>query len=125
MAEIYKKNTGHCPVLLLDNVSGLAEQNPQLLHKLQDIAADAADDRLFITVFVTSESHAPAQMMRKLSSPQTTMIALGVSGTVKFVARHTKSCDLLRIFNLAIALSHLGCEMAENRIFWPSLAFWG
>jgi len=44
-------------------------------------------------------------------------VSLGVSETVKFVARHTKNYDLLRIFNLAIMLSHLGCERAENRIF--------
>ena len=43
--------------------------------------------------------------------------SLGVSETVKFVARHTKLSDLLRIFNLAIALSHLPSEKAENRIF--------
>jgi len=36
------------------------------------------------------------------------MLSLGVPETVKFVARHTKPCDLLRIFNLGRALSHLG-----------------
>ena len=44
-------------------------------------------------------------------------LSLGVSETVKFVARHTKNYDLLRIFNLAIMLSHLGRERAENHIF--------
>ena len=34
-------------------------------------------------------------------------VSLGVSETVKFVARHIKLSDLLRIFNLARALSHL------------------
>jgi len=67
MAKIYKKKTGHCPVLIIDNVNQLAENNLELLYDLQDIAADAADDRLFITVFVASGSHALAQMMRKLS----------------------------------------------------------
>ena len=37
-------------------------------------------------------------------------LSLGVSETVKFVARHTKLCDLLRIFNLARALSHVGSK---------------
>ena len=35
-------------------------------------------------------------------------LSLGVSETVKFVATRTNLCDLLRIFNLARALSHLG-----------------
>ena len=48
-------------------------------------------------------------------------VSLGVSETVKFVARHTKLSDLLRIFNLARALSHLRGEKAENHIFLPSL----
>ena len=44
-------------------------------------------------------------------------LSLGVSETVKFVARHTKLSDLLRIFNWARALSQLPSEKAENRIF--------
>ena len=45
------------------------------------------------------------------------MLSIGVPETVKFVAGHTKLCDLLRIFNLGRALSHLGGKKAENRIF--------
>ena len=43
-------------------------------------------------------------------------LSLGVSETVKFVARHTMLCDLLRIFNLVSALTHLRSEKAEKRI---------
>ena len=45
------------------------------------------------------------------------LLSLGVSETVKFVARHTKLCDLLRIFNLASSLTHLRSEKVEKRIF--------
>ncbi|RPA90978.1 hypothetical protein L873DRAFT_1820191 [Choiromyces venosus 120613-1] len=55
-AKVFKKNKGRSPVLVLDNINRLAEANPKLLNILQDMAKDAADDGLFITVFVTSRS---------------------------------------------------------------------
>jgi len=48
--------------------------------------------------------------------------ALGGSEAVKYVARHTGVCDLLRILGLVRVLSNLGSGKGENRIFWPSLA---
>ncbi|PWW77223.1 hypothetical protein C7212DRAFT_362855 [Tuber magnatum] len=67
-AEVFEKNKGRPPVLVLDNVNRLAQRNPELLNILQDIAKDAADDRLFITVFVTSEGQAPIQMLGRSAS---------------------------------------------------------
>ncbi|KAG0126027.1 hypothetical protein HOY82DRAFT_615595 [Tuber indicum] len=64
-AKIFKKNVGYSTMLVLDNVNCLAQKNPELLDILQDIAKDAADDRLFTTVFVTSEGQASIQMMGK------------------------------------------------------------
>ena len=52
-------------MLVLDNVNRLAQKNPELLDMLQDIAKDAADDRIFTTVFVMSEGQAPIQMIGK------------------------------------------------------------
>ena len=65
MAKIYKTKHGNCPILIIDNASRLAVKNPELLNDLQDIAKDGADDRLFITLFVSSEGHAPAQLLGK------------------------------------------------------------
>ena len=55
-------------MLVIDNVNRLAQKNPELLDILQDIAKDAADDRLFTTVFVTSEGQASIQMTGKFHS---------------------------------------------------------
>ena len=65
-AKKYQQKTGCPPVLVIDNVNRLALWNPKLLHHLQDIAKDAADDRIFVTVFITSEGLAPIQMLGKL-----------------------------------------------------------
>jgi len=68
--------------------------------------------------WVISRSTLATGIWQEVSEHKTPgVLSLGVSETVKFVARHTKNYDLLRIFNLAIVLSHLGCEKAENRIF--------
>jgi len=68
LAKTYQEENRRPPVLVIDNVNRLAVENPSLLRNLQDIAKDAADDRVFVTVFVTSEGHAPRQMMGKLST---------------------------------------------------------
>ncbi|CUS11267.1 unnamed protein product [Tuber aestivum] len=62
-AKIYRQKTNRPPVLVLDNVNRLAAGNPGLLNILQDIAKDAADDGIFITVFVASEGQAPLQIL--------------------------------------------------------------
>ncbi|KAG0633806.1 P-loop containing nucleoside triphosphate hydrolase protein [Tuber brumale] len=67
-AKVFKKNKGRPPVLVLDNVNRLAQDNRKLLNILQDIAKDAADNRLFTTVFVTSEGQAPIQMLGRSAS---------------------------------------------------------
>ncbi|CUS11263.1 unnamed protein product [Tuber aestivum] len=59
----YRKKTNRPPVLVLDNINLLAAGNPGLLNILQDIAKDAADDGLFITIFVASEGQAARQML--------------------------------------------------------------
>ena len=65
-AERFRKENGRCCVLVIDNVNRLASDNPKLLAILQDKAKDAADDRKFKTVFVTSEGKAPIQMLGKI-----------------------------------------------------------
>ena len=65
-ADIYRKNTGRPAVLVLDNVNRLCVGNASLLQFLQDVAKDAVDNRSFVTVFVTSEGHAPLQMLGML-----------------------------------------------------------
>ncbi|RPA92041.1 hypothetical protein L873DRAFT_1818382 [Choiromyces venosus 120613-1] len=64
-AKVFKKNKGRSPVLVLDNINHLAQVNPKLLNILQDMAKGAADDRLFITVSVTSEGGTLIQMLGK------------------------------------------------------------
>ncbi|RPA89362.1 hypothetical protein L873DRAFT_1822965 [Choiromyces venosus 120613-1] len=64
-AKVFKKNKGHSPVLVLDNINHLAQVNPKLLNILQDMVKGAADDGLFITVSVTSEGWALIQMLGK------------------------------------------------------------
>ena len=65
-ADIYRKNTGPPAVLVLDNINRLGVGNPALLHYLQDVAKEAADNRSFVPVFVTSEGHAPLPMLGML-----------------------------------------------------------
>ncbi|PWW78456.1 hypothetical protein C7212DRAFT_362923 [Tuber magnatum] len=77
-AKAYRERTGHCAVLVIDNINRLALSNPQLLQHLQDMAKDAADSRMFITVFVTSEGQAPIQMLaRSARSRLGKMLAVG------------------------------------------------
>ncbi|PWW72055.1 hypothetical protein C7212DRAFT_348442 [Tuber magnatum] len=45
-AKLFKQNKGQPPVLVLDNVNCLAQDNPKLLNILQDITKDVADDGL-------------------------------------------------------------------------------
>ncbi|CUS12246.1 unnamed protein product [Tuber aestivum] len=61
-ARVFKRNNGHLPVLIIDNLNRLAWENPKLLAILQDIAKDGADERLFEVVFVESEGLTPIQM---------------------------------------------------------------
>jgi len=72
--QIYHQQTGRCAGLILDNINHLAVANTSLLEFLQDVAKNAADNRSFITVFVTSEGHAPIQMLGILL-PYTLMLA--------------------------------------------------
>ena len=62
---------------------------------------------LFVTSLVSSGSSSVGTV--KTADASLLQLFLGVSETVKFVARHTKLSDLLRIFNLARA-------KAKNRI---------
>ena len=66
-AEIFKKKNHRLPVLVLDNINYLAEADPRRLLVLQAMAMEAADDRLFITVFVTNDERAPAQLESEFS----------------------------------------------------------
>ena len=50
------------------NINYLAEADPCRLLVLQAMAKEAAENRLFITVFVTSEGIAPAQLESEFSS---------------------------------------------------------
>ena len=64
-AQIFKKKTGRCAVLVIDNADRLASQNPQLLKFLLNTAQGSAEKGYFTTVFVT-EGHVPLEMPGKL-----------------------------------------------------------
>ena len=61
-AAIFKKEHCRPAVLVLDNIDHIAEKDPHLLLVLQDIAKESAYNQQFITVFVSSEGKALAQM---------------------------------------------------------------
>jgi hypothetical protein len=65
-AQWYKKEYGKMPVIVFDNVNRLAKDNPKMLEILQEGAKDAIVGRKFITVFVSSDGLAPAQLQSKL-----------------------------------------------------------
>jgi hypothetical protein len=62
-ARDFAKTNSRPPVLIIDNVNHLADNNPKLLDGLQDLAKNAADNGEFYTVFVTSEGKATRQML--------------------------------------------------------------
>ncbi|PWW73032.1 hypothetical protein C7212DRAFT_347627 [Tuber magnatum] len=62
LAKIFMRNNGRPPVLVIDHVNRLYSKDLKLLELLQDIAKGAADERLFFTVFVTTEGEVPNLM---------------------------------------------------------------
>ncbi|CAG8577861.1 3189_t:CDS:2, partial [Funneliformis caledonium] len=66
-ARKYKANNSKTPVLILDNISKLGQENVKLLRDLQDIAKLYADQRSCIIVFVSSEGTVPRMMMERSS----------------------------------------------------------
>jgi AAA+ ATPase superfamily predicted ATPase len=58
-AAWYRQKYGKAPVLIFDNINRLAAKHSDILEILQDGAKDAADNRAFITVFVSSDGLAP------------------------------------------------------------------
>lgn len=66
-AQIFRKKTGRCAVLVIDNTELFSSQNPKLLKFLQDIAHEAANNQHFNTVFV-AEGQVPPQMIGKFFS---------------------------------------------------------
>ncbi|CAI2186984.1 17541_t:CDS:2, partial [Funneliformis geosporum] len=67
-ARKYKANNERKPpVLILDNISKLGQENVKLLKDLQDIAKLYADQRSCIIVFVSSEGTVPRMMMQRSS----------------------------------------------------------
>ncbi|CAG8828999.1 14066_t:CDS:2, partial [Dentiscutata erythropus] len=66
-ARKYKVNNSKPPVLILDNISKLGQENVNMLKDLQDIAKLYADQSSCIIVFVSSEGTAPRMMMQRSS----------------------------------------------------------
>ncbi|RIB17163.1 P-loop containing nucleoside triphosphate hydrolase protein [Gigaspora rosea] len=66
-ASKYKANNSKPPVLILDNISKLDQENVNMLKDLQDIAKLYADQSSCIIVFVSSEGTAPLMMMQRSS----------------------------------------------------------
>ena len=64
-AKKYKVKYGRPAVIIYDNVSRLAHQNPEILDILQDGAKDNADNQTYIAVFVCSEGLVPRRMQCK------------------------------------------------------------
>ncbi|RIB14117.1 P-loop containing nucleoside triphosphate hydrolase protein [Gigaspora rosea] len=66
-ARKYKANNSKPPVLILDNISKLGQENVKMLQDLQDIAKLYADQGSCIIVFVSSEGLVPRIMMQRSS----------------------------------------------------------
>ena len=62
----YKREYKKIPVLIIDNVNRLAENQMELLEQIQDFAKRASDQGKAVVVFVSSEGHVPRHMMGKL-----------------------------------------------------------
>ncbi len=65
-AAAYKKKTGECPTLVIDNINRLAIEAPEILKILQEGARDAVSENTFTVIFVTSDGLAPKQISSKL-----------------------------------------------------------
>ncbi|RIA92508.1 P-loop containing nucleoside triphosphate hydrolase protein [Glomus cerebriforme] len=61
-SEVYKAKHDKPMVIVYDNISHLVHKNPDILDILQDNAKHSADDRKYITVFVSSEGSVPRRM---------------------------------------------------------------
>ena len=61
-AVIFKKENHRPAVQVLDNINHFAEADPRHLRVLQAMAKEGAENRLFITVLVTSEGIVPAEL---------------------------------------------------------------
>ncbi|CAG8796315.1 12822_t:CDS:2, partial [Dentiscutata erythropus] len=61
------ENTSKPPVLILDNINKLGQENANMLKNLQDIAKLYADQSSCIIVFISSEGTAPHMMMQRSS----------------------------------------------------------
>ena len=61
----YKQEYGKIPVLIIDNVNRLAEDNQKILDRFQDYAKYAADEGIVTVVFVSSEGRVPRRMKGK------------------------------------------------------------
>ena len=64
-ARKYKANNGTPPVLILDNMSKLNQENVKMMKNLQDIAKLYADQSSCIIVFISSEETVSRMMMRE------------------------------------------------------------
>jgi hypothetical protein len=69
-AARFKLETNRCAVLVLDNVNVIAQTEPTLLSMLQAKAKFAADNDLYLIIFVCTDGVAPIQMKGKLRSPR-------------------------------------------------------
>ena len=67
-ARIFRETNHRPAVLVLDDISHLAEKDPRRLNELRIMAEKAALDRLFITVFVSSGEQPMAEMKSKFFS---------------------------------------------------------
>ena len=63
-AAKYKAKYHKPAVLVLDDISGLAKEHPDVIKHLQNIAKDVADKKEFAFVFVASEETIPTLMSR-------------------------------------------------------------
>ena len=63
-AAKYKTKYHKPAVLILDDISGLAKEHPDVIKYLQNIAKVVADKKEFTFIFVTSEGTIPNLMSR-------------------------------------------------------------
>ena len=62
----YKQEYKKTPVLIIDNVNRLAEQQLELLEQIQDYAKLATDEGTATFVFVSGEGRVPRRMIGML-----------------------------------------------------------
>ncbi|RIA98243.1 P-loop containing nucleoside triphosphate hydrolase protein [Glomus cerebriforme] len=117
-ARKYKANNGKPPVLILDNINKLSQDNVKLLKDLQNIAKLYADQRSCIIVFVNSEGTVPRMMMQRSSwsrSDQEPIVIGDLTNNEAYIYLHEKLGIEKKVTNQLIQL--LGGQIRDLKTY--------